>query len=233
MRIGKLTNVTNISIPLTWKTIPWIDDEEVDPYIASDDPEKVRAAVLLIGTYEDEAMLFGIRGGTLHHFGLPVLDKLARSHGGLSEDVQQAFLNITFRCDCFSPDLTDDNKVGLSVALVLRTGSSYAAMQVAMQVKITKPVEPAVAMLVKETGQQLLNTSDTPEAKEGAEWLLDWLLDGSKKVRAATLENVGRWPDTPLHQSVIQAEWERLTTKEQQHLHEIQQAQKVRQTSWP
>ena len=212
----------------------WLWDEDIAEYIGSDDPEKVRVGVLFLGHDPGNVNEFSVGGETLPHFGLPTLDKLARSKGGISEDVQQAFLEIVFRCNCFTPDLTDDNKIQFLVALVLRTGSPHAAMEAALYAKITKPIQASVTRLVRETGQQLLNaadTPDTPEAKKGAAWLLDWLLDGSKKVCAATLEEVGRWPDTPLHRSVIQAEWERLTDTEQQRLHEIQQAQKVRQTS--
>lgn len=110
----------------------------------------------------------------------------------IPEEIQLDFLKVIRRYRAFRPELSNKEKIALSVAVVLRYGGkTRVTYDVALDLKISPdPVEAVDLAMTEIVHQGLLS----PRNIKGAQYLVSCLLDGKAEVRRATLQALRQWP---------------------------------------
>lgn len=117
------------------------------------------------------------------------------------EETQLNFLTVIRKYRKFVPALTEDEKIAVMIALVLRYAERYVAFEVALGLKTSSRALQAVATAMAEISRQGLSS---PTSVKGARFLVSRLLDGGNEFRRAALQALSQWPDRKPYQEVVE-----------------------------
>jgi hypothetical protein len=166
--------------------------DELKQDLYSRDPGRVQAAIRNLRSR--------LRTGEeidLPRFGVEILDAFGDR---VPEQTQTDFITLIRRYQSFIPQFSDQERLALLVALVLRYGDSHTAFEVALAMHLFPDASEATRTAINEIVRQGLNT---PVSIQGAKELVSDLLD-DKRLRKAALDALRMWPSNPSFQEVVE-----------------------------